>query len=176
MNALPKTNLIDRAAAALEPLGLTLRMMKQPRGVQPLPAAAWVRVGKGREHIDYLAEPRRTVTPATLGALVMQLRHMAGTAGRPALLVTDYLTPQVAEALHNALQITRRALLQAALYVGSQAFAEHFGAPFQIATERLLLKAYRVIGRQQRHQGDSDNQRDYETQTQKSHAISPRRR
>src|SRR5450759_5000206 len=81
MNELPKTNLIDRAAAALEPLGLTLQKMKHPRGVPPLPAAAWVRVGKGRERIDYLAEARRTVTPATLGAMVMQLRHVAGIAG-----------------------------------------------------------------------------------------------
>jgi hypothetical protein len=101
MNELPKTNLIDRAGAALEPLGLTLHMMKQPRGVPSLPAAAWVRVGKGRDHIDYLVEARRTVTPATLGAMVMQLRHMAGIAGRPALLVTDYLTPQVAETLRE---------------------------------------------------------------------------
>ncbi len=101
MNELTKTNLIDRAAAALEPLGLTLHMMKQPRGVTPLPAAAWARVAKGKEHFDYLAEARRTVTPATLGAMVMQLRHMAGIAGRPALLVTDYLTPQVAEMLRN---------------------------------------------------------------------------
>lgn len=101
MNELPKTNLVDRAAAALEPLGLKLQLIKQPRGVPQLPADAWARVGKGREHIDYLVEVRRTVTPATLGAMVMQLRHMVGIAGRPALLVTDYLTPQVAEALRN---------------------------------------------------------------------------
>lgn len=104
MNTPPKTNLINRAAAALKPLGLTLQTMKQPRGAPPVPAAAWVRVGKGKEHIDYLVEARRTVTPATLGAMVMQLRHIAVTAGRPALLVTDYLTPQVAETLRNQRQ------------------------------------------------------------------------
>ena len=104
MNEKPKTDLLDRAAMALEPLGLTLRKTKQPRGVPPLPADAWVRVGKGKEHIDYLAEVRRTITPATLGALVMQLRHLAATARRPALLVTDYLTPQVAEMLHKQQQ------------------------------------------------------------------------
>ena len=104
MNALPKTNLIDRAAAALEPLGLALQKTKQPRGVPPFPADAWARVAKGKEHIDYLVEARRIVTPATLGALMMQLRHMAGIAGRPVLLVTDYLTPQVAETLRNQQQ------------------------------------------------------------------------
>ena len=101
VNEPAQTDLIDRAATALEPLGLTLQMTKQPRGVAPLPAAAWVRVAKGKEHIDYLVETKRTVTPATLGAMMMQLRHMAGAAGRPVLLVTDYLTPQVAEALRN---------------------------------------------------------------------------
>jgi hypothetical protein len=104
MNELPKTDLIDRAATALEPLGLALQKMKQPRGAPTFPAAAWVRVARGREHIDYLAEARRTVTPATLGAMMMQLRQLAGTAGRPVLLVTDYLTPQVAEALRNQQQ------------------------------------------------------------------------
>lgn len=104
MNTPPKTDWVDRAAAALQPLGLTLQKTKQPRGVPLLPAAAWVRVAKGREHIDYLAEAKRTVTPATLGAMVMQLRHLAETAGRPVLLVTDYLTPQVAEALRNQQQ------------------------------------------------------------------------
>ena len=96
-----KTDLIDRAAAALEPLGLALQKMKQPSGIPQLPADAWARVARGREHIDYLAEARRTVTPATLGALLMQLRHMAEAAGRPALLVTDYVTPQVAETLRT---------------------------------------------------------------------------
>ncbi|MFA5913117.1 MAG: type IV toxin-antitoxin system AbiEi family antitoxin [Burkholderiales bacterium] len=104
MNTPPKTDWVDRAAAALQPLGLTLQKTKQPRGVPLLPVAAWVRVAKGREHIDYLAEAKRTVTPATLGAMVMQLRHLAETAGRPVLLVTDYLTPQVAEALRNQQQ------------------------------------------------------------------------
>lgn len=101
MNTLPKTDLIDRAAAALEPLGLALQKTKQPRGVPPFPADAWARVAKGKEHIDYLVEAKRTVTPAILGAMMMQLRHMAGTARRPVLLVTDYLTPQVAETLRN---------------------------------------------------------------------------
>lgn len=96
-----KTDLIDHAAAALEPLGLALQKMKQPSGIPQLPADAWARVARGREHIDYLAEARRTVTPATLGALLMQLRHMAEAAGRPALLVTDYVTPQVAETLRT---------------------------------------------------------------------------
>lgn len=101
---MPKTNLIDRAAATLEGLGLKVLMMKQPRGVPPFPADAWVRVGKGKEHIDYVVDAKRTVTPATLGAVVMQLRHVADTAGRPALLVTDYLTPPVAETLRNQRQ------------------------------------------------------------------------
>jgi len=84
-----ETALIDRAIAALGQLGLKVLAMKQPRGAERLQAGAWIRVG--REPIDYLVEAKRAVTPATLGAAVAQLRHLAAVAGRPASLVTDYL-------------------------------------------------------------------------------------
>lgn len=43
-------------------------------------------------------------TPATVGATVAQLRDQATAANRPALLVTDYLTPPVAERLRERQQ------------------------------------------------------------------------
>ena len=99
-----EATLIDRATAALEQLNLKVLMMKQPRGVRQFQADAWLRVGKGKAHIDYVVEAKRTVTPTTLGAAVTQLRHAADATGRPALLVTDYLTPPVAERLRDQQQ------------------------------------------------------------------------
>jgi hypothetical protein len=94
-----EATLTDRAIAALEQIGLKVLALKQPRGVEQRRADAWIRIGKGKEHIDYLIEAKRAVTPATLGAVVAQLRDLAAVAGRPTLLVTDYLTPPVAEKL-----------------------------------------------------------------------------
>lgn len=86
--------LVDRATAHLEQLGLEVTRRAPPRG-----ADAVIHVGKGKERLVYLVEIKRGVTPATLGATLAQLRNL-GTAGRgPVLLVADYLTPPVAEAL-----------------------------------------------------------------------------
>jgi len=90
--------LIDRATVALAQLGLEVLPLKQPRGAR-LEADAWLRLAKGKERIDYVAEAKRTVTPATVGAVLVQLRHLAAAVGRPALLITDYLTPPIAETL-----------------------------------------------------------------------------
>lgn len=99
MNAKTETALIDRATRGLEDLGLKIVALKQPRDVAGLRADAWLRIGKGKEATDYLVEAKRAVAPATLGAVVAQLRDQAAVAGRPALLVTDYLTLPVAQKL-----------------------------------------------------------------------------
>jgi hypothetical protein len=99
-----EATVIDRAAAELERLGLKTVQLKPPRNVAPFRADAWLRVGRGKEHVDYVVEAKRTITPATLGAAVAQLRHAAEATGRPALLVTDYLTLPTAERLREQRQ------------------------------------------------------------------------
>ena len=104
MNKMNETTLVARAAAALEETGLEVRLTKQPRGVGGFQADAWLRVGPAREPVDYVVEAKRAVTPTTLGAAITQLKHAAEITGRRALLVTDYLTPPVAETLRRQKQ------------------------------------------------------------------------
>lgn len=96
--------LLDRAMAALTALGLDVRVTEPPQKKAQLHADAWLRIGKGKGQVDYVVEAKRTLTPETLGAATMQLRHIANTAGRAALLVTDYLTPPMAASLRDQQQ------------------------------------------------------------------------
>ena len=100
MNAATEANLLDRAIGALRGHGLDVAVQKQPKGPQ-IEADAWLRVAKDKQHIDYGVEAKRAVAPATLGAVVTQLRHDAGAAKRPLLLVTYYVTPPMAEKLRT---------------------------------------------------------------------------
>ncbi|MGB0127614.1 MAG: type IV toxin-antitoxin system AbiEi family antitoxin [Rhodocyclaceae bacterium] len=104
MNKRPDPVLIDRATHGLRDLGLKVAVLKAPRGAGAVRADAWLRIGRGKETTDYLVEAQRAVTPATVGAIVAQLRDQATAANRPALLVTDYLTPPVAERLRERQQ------------------------------------------------------------------------
>jgi hypothetical protein len=93
--------LIDQVTAALEHLGLKVLAVKGPRGADQRRGDAWLRIGRGKQHTDHLVQAKRTVTPATLGAVVAQLRDLAAATGRPTLLAADYLTPPVADALRT---------------------------------------------------------------------------
>jgi hypothetical protein len=104
MNKTPEPLLIDRAAQGLRDLGLTVTVLEEPRAAAAARADAWLRIGRAKEATDYLVEARRAVTPTTLGATVAQLRDQATAANRPTLLITDYLTPPVAERLREQQQ------------------------------------------------------------------------
>ena len=78
----------------MEPLGLRFKVLNQQGG----PDHGWdatlsLRFG-GRE-LRYRVEVKRRLRPATLGAVVHQLRAHGGNP----LLVTDHVTPPLAEAL-----------------------------------------------------------------------------
>lgn len=96
--------LFDRAIAALTALGLEVCVTDPPEMATQVGADAWLRVGKGGEQADYAAVVQRKLTPATLGAATMQLQHVANATGHPTLLVTDYLTPPMAERLRDQKQ------------------------------------------------------------------------
>ena len=83
MNKMTETGLLDLGVQALQQHGLKVQIQKEPKIGRALHADAWLRVGTAKQHTDYVVEVKRTVTPATLGAVVTQLRHTAAAAGRP---------------------------------------------------------------------------------------------
>jgi hypothetical protein len=106
-------------AAALETahaLGLTAEVVQTAPALGRGHADALIRIGRGdRETALYAAEIRRGVRPATLGATLVQLERL----GQQALLITDYVTPPLAEALKER----RVAFIDAA----GNAYLEHAG-------------------------------------------------
>lgn len=98
MNATRETAILDRAADALRAHGLTVKIQPAPAKARRR-ADAWLRAGKGRGHVDYVVEIKRRVAPAILGAIVAQLRHAVDGETRIPLLVTDHVTPPMAERL-----------------------------------------------------------------------------
>lgn len=90
----PDERLLVEALETMEPLGLGFRVLRQARnGVDRANAEVGLHVG-GR-HLRYVVEVRRGLRPATLGAITHQL---ATQKGNP-LLVTDHVTPPLADAL-----------------------------------------------------------------------------
>lgn len=91
--------LLECVAAGLKPLRVDVLEIAQPEPAAQVGADAWLRMSKDREQIDYAAVVQRKLTPATLGAASMRLLHVGNVTGHPTLLVTDYLTPPMAEKL-----------------------------------------------------------------------------
>jgi hypothetical protein len=87
-------HILADAIQAMEPLGLRFRLLKQQRGGDRRPdATLGLRFG-GRE-LRYVAEAKLGLRPATLGAVIHQLRAHGGNP----LLVADHVTPPLADAL-----------------------------------------------------------------------------
>lgn len=101
MNTEEQGNYLEEAKAALERAGLNVAPFRAPTGVPRDWADAWLRVGRGKDGVGYLVEVKRTVTAGTVGGVIAQLRDRATKTGLPALLITDYVTPPVAEALRE---------------------------------------------------------------------------
>ena len=88
--------IIKDAIKALENHGLTATLARGQPALGRTRADALVRVGYGNQGDTlYAVEVKRWLTPTNLGAIANQLRDL----GPAALLVTDYVTPQVAEKL-----------------------------------------------------------------------------
>jgi len=99
MNTAAETTLLDAAIRALRDHGLAVNVQKQPKTVGRRQVDAWLRIAKGGAHIEYAVEIKHRVAPATLGAVIAQLQHAARVDARTPLLVTDYVTPPVADNL-----------------------------------------------------------------------------
>lgn len=85
-------HVLAAALKAMEPLGLRFEVLRQ-EGRREQDATLGLRFG-GRE-FRYAVEAKRRLRPATLGPVVHQLR---AHGGKP-LLVTDHVTPPLADAL-----------------------------------------------------------------------------
>jgi hypothetical protein len=107
--------LLDAALEAARALGLTAQVVQEQPILGRTRADALVRLAHGGQEILYAVELKRAVRPATLGAALHELERL----GEQALLVTDYVTPQVADAL----KARRVAFLDAA----GNAYLEHPG-------------------------------------------------
>jgi hypothetical protein len=94
--------LLERTTEQLVAQGLAVVAEKEPRLADTLRADAWLRVGKDKHHAQYVVEVKRRVTPATLGAVVAQLREAGKTTKRIPLLFAGYITPPVADRLRAA--------------------------------------------------------------------------
>jgi hypothetical protein len=87
--------LITDALAAAGELGLDIALIELEPQVADQRADAQLRLRFGGQEVRFLAEAKRGLRPATLGATLLQLERL----GEQALLVTDYVTPPLAEEL-----------------------------------------------------------------------------
>src|SRR5439155_2362037 len=90
-----ETTLIDRALTALRELGIEAEVERQQPKLGRAQADALIRVRHGDQEILYAADVKRGLRPALLGAVLQQLERL----GEQGLLVTDYVTPPLADAL-----------------------------------------------------------------------------
>jgi hypothetical protein len=84
------------AAARAHGVGLTLAAVEPRTGEERADAAIDLQVGDRTTR--YLVAVKKGLRPATLGAALLRLQELAEKGG-PVMLVADYLTPQLAEAL-----------------------------------------------------------------------------
>lgn len=75
--------------------GLTIELIKEVRQVSHLQADAVARVRHGEQESIYLVECKRNVRPANLGVILHQMDRL----GQQAMLITDYLAPDLADEL-----------------------------------------------------------------------------
>jgi hypothetical protein len=86
--------LLKEAIKTLLDQGLTVDLVQEPK-YGPGRADALLHITFGREKATYMAEVKRGLRPATLGAVIHQLEQFEV----PPLLVADHVTPQMAATL-----------------------------------------------------------------------------
>lgn len=91
----PEQRLLADAIKAMEPLGLHFRVLRQEMRDGGDRTDATIGLRAGAHQLRYFAEVKRGLRPATLGAVVHQLRARPGHV----LLVADHVTPPLADAL-----------------------------------------------------------------------------
>jgi hypothetical protein len=95
MDNTTETQLLDTVLAEAARLGVTATVEQRDIRIGDRRVDAYVRIGRDRKTRVYAVEVKKGLRPATLGAVLHQIEH----AGKPPLLVTDYVTPPLAEKL-----------------------------------------------------------------------------
>jgi hypothetical protein len=95
MDKQDRQNLLETAIITAQQLGLGMEVVQLEPQLGAARADALIRVRYGDQEVLYAAEVKYGIRPATLGAVIQQLEHL----GQPALLVTNYVTPPLADAL-----------------------------------------------------------------------------
>ena len=93
----PERRLLADAVKAMQPIGLRFRVLRQAARTGDHDADATVGLRFGGLQVRYIAEIKRGLRPAILGAVIHQLRARAGIP----LLVADHVTPPLADALRT---------------------------------------------------------------------------
>ncbi|HEY3049436.1 MAG TPA: type IV toxin-antitoxin system AbiEi family antitoxin [Polaromonas sp.] len=91
----PEHVLLDAAVEAARGLGVVVEIVQRDPQLGRARADALVRLTHGGQEVLYAVAVRRTLHPATLGAALQQLERL----GQQAMLVTDYVTPALADEL-----------------------------------------------------------------------------
>lgn len=93
--------LLERVVQALQGHGLTVRVHNEAGGRAGERPGSWLGISKDGNGLDYTAQLERRLTPATLGAVVAQLRHPPGVGEPAPLLLTNHVTPPLASQLRE---------------------------------------------------------------------------
>lgn len=93
--------ILDAAIVALRNQGLYAEVTADEAPMRALRPRvdAIARIGIDGRWNEFLIEEKRRLTPAMLGAVIAQLEQIRAQDTRPQLLVTDYVTPPLAEKL-----------------------------------------------------------------------------
>lgn len=92
------TGIVERVAQALRGHGLDVTVEKEPvHGYRHLDA----RLRIGQPPAEYAVEAKRGLSPPMLGAMTTRLHQVAEGSGMPSLLVSDYVSPPMAEKLRG---------------------------------------------------------------------------
>jgi hypothetical protein len=97
-----EVDLIQGVAKALEHLGLGLAVHVELQ--PPCPTRdvdAILSIGRGKARHEFVIEAKRAIGPAALGAALAQLDLAQHATQLPGLLVTEYITPPMAERLRE---------------------------------------------------------------------------
>lgn len=97
-----EADIIQGAAKTLEQLGVGLTAHAKPPPLGPLSDVdATLSIGRGKARHEFVVEAKRAIGPATLGAALAQLDHAQHATKLPGLLVTEHITPPMAERLRE---------------------------------------------------------------------------
>lgn len=96
---IPEVNLIEAAAEHLRERGFAAAIEHPPRDERGRRIDAVLRLRRDKQEMTYAVEIKRQVTPTTLGAVIAQLKHLGQTRKQPFLVVTNHITPPVADRL-----------------------------------------------------------------------------